>query len=493
MLIDNFRVDSPNVVYTEDFIQSKYEYQSTELTNVLKDGKFEWIAKPTSTSYDFKTDRKVPKLGIMLVGWGGNNGSTLTAGVIANREGISWVTKEGVQCSNYFGSLTQASTCRIGAFNGEEVHVPFKSLLPMVDPNDVVFGGWDINNMNLADAMTRAKVLDIDLQKQLRSYMKDMVPLPGVYDPDFIAANQGARANNIVKGSKKQQLDQIIEDIRRFKEEKKVDRVVVLWTANTERYSDVITGFNDTEENLMAAVERDEAEISPSTLYALACIHEHVPFINGSPQNTFVPGVIEYAIRENSLIGGDDFKSGQTKMKSVLVDFLVGAGIKPTSIVSYNHLGNNDGMNLSAPQTFRSKEISKSNVVDDMVASNSILYGPGEHPDHVVVIKYVPYVGDSKRAMDEYSSEIFMGGKNTIVMHNTCEDSLLAAPLILDLEKFHSFHPVAVLLSYLTKAPLVPPGTPVVNALAKQRAMLENILRACVGLAPDNNMLLEYK
>ena len=132
--------------------------------------------------------------------------------------------------------------------------------------------------------------------------------------------------------------------------------------------------------------------------------------------------------------------------------------------MSYNHLGNNDGMNLSAPQTFRSKEISKSNVVDDMVASNAILYEPGEHPDHVVVIKvlqysdyvlqlllqfrfwfgltfmmlllilkYVPYVGDSKRAMDEYTSEIFMGGQSTIVLHNTCEDSLLAAPIILDL------------------------------------------------------------
>ena len=102
-----------------------------------------------------------------------------------------------------------------------------------------------------------------------------------------------------------------------------------------------------------------------------------VPFINGAPQNTFVPGLLELAVQKKVLIGGDDFKSGQTKMKSVLVDFLVGAGIKPTSIVSYNHLGNNDGMNLSAPQTFRSKEISKSNVVDDMVASNSILYAPG--------------------------------------------------------------------------------------------------------------------
>ncbi|CAH8281604.1 unnamed protein product [Eruca vesicaria subsp. sativa] len=304
----------------------------------------------------------------------------------------------------------------------------------MVNPEEIVFGGWDISDMNLADAMARAKVLDIDLQKQLRPFMEHMVPLPGIYDPDFIAANQGSRANHLIKGTKKQQLEQVIKDIR----------------------------------------------------------------------------LIELAIKRNSLIGGDDFKSGQTKMKSVLVDFLVGAGIKPTSIVSYNHLGNNDGMNLSAPQTFRSKEISKSNVVDDMVASNGILFESGEHPDHVVVIKYVPYVGDSKRAMNEYTSEIFMGGKNTIVMHNTCEDSLLAAAIILDLVllaelttriqfkaenegKFHSFHPVATILSYLSKAPIVPPGTPVVNALSKQRAMLENILRACVGLAPENNMILEYK
>lgn len=112
-------------------------------------------------------------------------------------------------------------------------------------------------------------------------------------------------------------------------------------------------GLNDTEANLLAAIERNEAEVSPSTLYAVACIQEGVPFINGSPQNTFVPGCIDMAVSHNVLIGGDDFKSGQTKMKSVLVDFLVGAGLKPTSIVSYNHLGNNDGMNLSAPQTFR--------------------------------------------------------------------------------------------------------------------------------------------
>merc|ERR1719442_245195 len=168
-------------------------------------------------------------------------------------------------------------------------------------------------------------------------------------------------------------------------------------------------------------------------MFAAASILEGCAFINGSPQNTFCPALVAMARASNVFIGGDDFKSGQTKMKSVMVDFLVSAGIKPVSIVSYNHLGNNDGKNLSAPSQFRSKEISKSNVVDDMVASNRIMYEEDEHPDHCVVIKYVPFVGDSKRALDEYTSKIFMNGTNTIAMHNTCEDSLLATPLILDL------------------------------------------------------------
>jgi myo-inositol-1-phosphate synthase len=166
---------------------------------------------------------------------------------------------------------------------------------------------------------------------------------------------------------------------------------------------------NDSKENLMTAIESSHSEISPSSIFAVASILEDCPFINGSPQNTFVPGVIQLAESKGVFIGGDDFKSGQTKLKSVLVDFLVNAGIKPLSITSYNHLGNNDGKNLSAPQQFRSKEISKSNVVDDMVQANPILYQKDEHPDHIVVIKYCPAVGDSKRALDEYVSEIFMG------------------------------------------------------------------------------------
>ncbi|XP_072750432.1 inositol-3-phosphate synthase 1-B isoform X7 [Anoplolepis gracilipes] len=427
------RVNSPTVRYSEDFIEAEYEYRTTSVTENDENDDNTYTnflqVSPTLTRLLIRTTIKVSKLGLMLVGWGGNNGSTITAALIANKLKLRWETKEGEKTANWYGSLTQASTVRLGRKSkGEDIYVPISSMLPMVNPDNIEIDGWDISDINLADAMKRAKVLDVNLQVQLQPYMTHMRPRKSIYYHDFIASNQ-------------------------------------------------------------------------------------CTYINGSPQNTFVPGVLQLVEKQKTFIGGDDFKSGQTKLKSVLVDFLVSAGIKPVSIVSYNHLGNNDGYNLSAPQQFHSKEISKSNVIDDMVESNKILYKPGEKPDHCVVIKYVPYVGDSKKAMDEYTSEIMLGGHNTIVIHNTCEDSLLAAPIILDLvilaelcsritfkkmnfnddEEFSSFHSVLSILSYLCKAPLVPQGTPVVNALFRQRNAIENILRACLSLPPENNMLLEHK
>jgi len=499
----NFTVDSPNVKYTPTEIISDYTYHTT-----LVEGN---KVRPVSTKMQFKTERKVGKTGVMLVGLGGNNGCTCVAGAIANRLGMTWDTKEGEQSSNYWGSVMLASTVKLGNDpGGNSVYTPMSNMLPMVNPNEIEWGGWDISSMNLGDAMKRSKVLDVDLQKKLYSHLQQIKPLPSMYFPDFIAANQAERADNVLSGSKQEQTDEVRKNIRDFKKEHALDKVLVLWTANTERFAAVEEGINDTSDNLLAAIRRDEAEISASTCFAVASLQEGCTFINGSPQNTFVPGVIELAKQRQVFIAGDDFKSGQTKMKSVLVDFLVSAGIKPVAIVSYNHLGNNDGKNLSAPSQFRSKEISKSNVVDDMVASNKILFEEDEHPDHCVVIKYVPYVADSKRAMDEYTSEIFMGGKNTIVMHNTCEDSLLATPLIYDLvilgelceriavkkegtHEWESFHPVLSLLSYMLKAPLVPNGAPVANALFAQRCAIINVMRACLGLEPDNHMTLEHR
>lgn len=499
-------VTAPNVTYTDDHIEAKYVYETTDVQ--LQGNKA--VATPLKETFHFKTQRKVPRVGMMIVGLGGNNGTTVVGSILANRKNIQWRDRHGVRKPNYLGSVTQASTVRLGAQQGRDVYVPMNKLLPMVHPNDLVLGGWDISSMKLGDAMQRAEVLPYDLQRQLYDDMQKIQPLKSIYSKDFIAENQEERADNILHGTKQELVDQIRQQIRDFKSDNQVDKVIVLWSANTERFSETRHGLNMTADELLTSIKKNESEVSPSTMFAVASILEGCTYINGSPQNTFVPGVLDLAGRKGAFIAGDDFKSGQTKMKSVLTDFLVSAGLKPVSIVSYNHLGNNDGKNLSSPKQFRSKEISKSNVVDDMVSSNRMMYKEGEKPDHCVVIKYVPYVGDSKRAMDEYTSEIFMNGTNTIAMHNTCEDSLLAAPLIIDLvilgelcERiqikkegevgYSRFHSVLSILSYLLKAPMTPPGTPVVNALFKQREAVVNILRACIGLPPENHMLLEHR
>merc|ERR1719203_907809 len=388
-------------------------------------------------------------------------------------------------------------------------------MVPICKPDDLVIGGWDINNFNMYDAMRRAGVLPVTLQQQLKQDMEKMVPLPGLYYPDFIASNQEDRADNCIDGNAPcwEHVEVIRANIRDFKANNDLDKVIVLWTANTERFAEISKGVNTTSAELMDSIRKGHPEVSASTVYAVAAALEGCSYINGSPQNTFVPGFRQLAQEKGIFIGGDDFKSGQTKMKSVLVDFLVNAGLKVESIVSYNHLGNNDGKNLNEAKQFRSKEISKSNVVDDMVAANPVLYADPktDHPDHCVVIKYVPFVGDSKRAMDEYTSRIFMNGLNTISMHNTCEDSLLATPLIIDLVlltelcqrityripqqavEWSQFNTVLSILSYLLKAPMVEKGAPVVNALGAQRSCIENIMKALVGLPPDNCMLLEHK
>lgn len=173
---------------------------------------------PYEKRFHFQTQATVSRTGLMIVGWGGNNGSTLTASMLANKKKMQWTTKEGRMESNYYGSVTQASTLRLGTdSNGMDIFVPFYEMLPMVDPNDIIIGGWDISSMKLGDAMERAKVLDWDLQKQLKAEMNEMKPLPSIYYPDFIAANQEERANNIMKGSKQENLEQIRADIRYFR------------------------------------------------------------------------------------------------------------------------------------------------------------------------------------------------------------------------------------------------------------------------------------
>lgn len=146
-------------------------------------------------------------------------------------------------------------------------------------------------------------------------------------------------------------------------------------------------------------------ELPASVLYCMAAIEERVLYLNGSPQNTFHPAIVEYARQKGAYIAGSDFKSGQTRFKTIMSDFLIGSGIRLSSVVSYNHLGNNDGKNLSEDKCFQSKKISKGGVLDDAIKGNKLLYPEGRDKiDHDVIIRYVPFVGDSKRALDEYSS-----------------------------------------------------------------------------------------
>jgi myo-inositol-1-phosphate synthase len=506
--VSNYTNRNKDVTNSKEYITSNYSYTTSEVTE--EDGRY--VITPQTHNYTFRTSKKVPKLCVLLVGLGGNNGTTLTGALIANKNNIEWMTKKGKQTPNFFGSLTQSTTTKIGHIKetNKEIYLPLKDLLPFVDPKDIYLHGWDISGSNMSDAMRRAEVFDYDLQVRLDPYMKNIVPMPGIYYPEFIAANQELRADNILQGKNKwDHLEKIRQNIKDVKASSNCDKVIVLWTANTERFCKIKPNVHNTGRELIQGIKNSDDEISPSTIFAVASILEGCSFINGSPQNTVVPGVIDLAKENGVFVVGNDFKSGQTKFKTMFTEFLVNAGLKPKSIVSYNHLGNNDGKNLSAEEQFKSKEKSKSLCVDDILHNNTVLFKENEEIDHCVVIKYVPSSGDTKKALDEYTSEIFMGGQNIISTYNMCEDSLLAAPLIIDLvllteiferievragdEEFSKFDTILDSLGYLLKAPLTKEGLSVINSLTRQRSCIENILKVCAGIPLENNLLLERR
>jgi myo-inositol-1-phosphate synthase len=451
------------------------------------------------------TDRRVPRLGVMLVGLGGNNGTTFTAGVLANKNNLTWATRAGESHANFYGSFTQSATTHCGFKYNEktgELQDVFKninSILPMVSPVDFDISGWDISGANLYEAAKRAHVLEPTLIEQLKEELSNIHPLKACLNPDFIASNQTDRADNVRMGTNQDMIDAIRADIRESK--KRNDKVIVLWTANTEMF---LLPEIQTTEDLYSRIKTNQP-LPASVLYCLAAIEEGVTYLNGSPQNTFHPSIVELAKQKGSLIAGSDFKSGQTRFKTVMSDFLIGAGIRISSVVSYNHLGNNDGKNLSEDKTFRSKQISKAGVLDDAIKSNKTLYPEGHDKiDHEVVIKYVPFVGDSKRAMDEYSSQIFLNGTNTISSYNICEDSLLAVPLMYDMivlaELFSRMEidgekmgPVLSYLSFFFKAPITNHDEYVINSFGRQRETLVNFLKVAGGILPDDTTLLNFK
>lgn len=210
----------------------------------------------------------------------------------------------------------------------------------MVEPTDMEISGWDISNQNVYESCKRAHVLEPTLIEQLKEDLEAIKPMKAALNPDFIAANQSDRADNVFHGTNQEVIDKLRKDIQEQK--KRCDKVIVLWTANTEMYLlPEIAPVDDLEQRIAT-----NQPLPASILYCLACIQENVVYLNGSPQNTFHPAVVEYARIHGGLIAGSDFKSGQTRFKTAMSDFIIGSGIRLASVVSYNHLGNNDGKNL---------------------------------------------------------------------------------------------------------------------------------------------------
>lgn len=494
-----------------NYIESIYEYTQNyvhcdDTTNAMR-------VEPRKQKIKFKTNKVVPRTGVMLVGWSGNNGSTFTAGILANKLQMTWDTKKGKKKHNYLGSITQSSCINFGinAKTKKPVYAPFNSILPCINLNDLAVAGWDITNRSIDRAMIDSQVIDIDLQRQLIPHLSKLKPLPGVYYPEFIAPNQKNRANNVLPNtSKSNHVLKIRNDIIHFKNTYELENVIVLWTASTEKMVKETNGIHDTAENLLKAIHNNSKLISPSMIYATAALQEGCIFLNGSPQNTIVPAIIDLAFRCNSFVAGSDFKSGQTKIKSMLADYYISTGMKVEYVVSYNHLGNNDGLNLSNQSQFKSKEISKSGVMTDAQNSNPVVYQ--SHADDIeqcVVIKYLKKAGDTKIAMDEWLSSIFLSGEQRLVTYTTCEDSLLAVPLMYDMivlsellsrvqyasnatttftpnynsrETFNHLPPILTLLSYCFKAPISLDKSNVCNILHKQISDLHNFVLILAGL-----------
>ncbi|CAD2108337.1 myo-inositol-1-phosphate synthase [Plasmodium vinckei petteri] len=469
-----------NVKYDKEedsnYVYSNYEHTEIEVKKDAKNGVVE--CKKVKNNYKILTEKiKTKRLGILIIGIGGNNSTTMLGGICANAKNLTYLDKYEKKKPNYLGSILLSSNIRLGYDKIEKEHsyCPIYNLVELYNPENIVYGGWDINNLNLKDCLIRNKVFDRDLVEKIKNDL-DYVPLKSVYfKGNFIAANQQKRVNNILVGKNKLEiLEQVRNQIKEFKKQNNLTDVIVLWSGNTERNIPHIPGINDTVQNILLACQNNHESISPSIIYALASVLENCPFINSSPQNTLVNGVVQLAEQKGIFIIGNDLKTGQTKMKNLLLDTFFGTGLKPKSIVSYNHLGNNDGKNLSSDSQFYSKKVSKSNLICDYVKANENLFVDDNFEDAYtnkdndyckgdsltqtdveceemkneynysddiekqkvnseIVIKYIPYVGDDKKAMDEYINEIFMNGKNIISLYNVCQDSLLASPILIDL------------------------------------------------------------
>jgi len=426
------------------------------------------------------------KLGIMIPGMGAV-ATTFVAGVEAVRKGIA----------SPVGSMTQMGTIRLGKrTDGRSPKV--KDFVPLAGLSDLVFTGWDIFEDDMYAAAGKAGVLERSLLEQVKPFLSSITPRKAVFDKDYVKKLDGP---NVKKGQNKMELaEQLRQDIRDFKQSSGADRLVMIWCASTETFIQQ-SAVHQTVESFEKGLLANDENIAPSMIYAYAAMQEGVPFANGAPNLTVdVPVMQELSRRNEAPICGKDYKTGQTLIKTILAPGFKARMIGLNGWFSTNILGNRDGEVLEDPGSFKTKEESKLSVLEHILQPELYpeLYG---HICHKVRINYYPPRGDNKEGWDNIDIFGWLGYPMQIKVDFLCRDSILAAPLVLDLVLFLDLAKrspalrgigIQEWLSFYFKSPMTAPGLHPEHDLFIQSIKLKNTLRHVMGEEIITHLGLDY-
>src|SRR5918995_863500 len=423
------------------------------------------------------------RLGILLVGLGAVS-TTFIAGVLAIRKGLS----------KPIGSLTQMGTIRLGKrTDGRSPRID--ELFPLASLNDVVFGGWDLFDENCYEAARTAGVLEPVLLDQIKPELEAITPWPAVFDQRYVKRLSGTHVKT--GRNKKDLADQVIADVRRFKKEKGLDRLVMVWCGSTEVFL-TETPAHASVAAFEAALEANDDSIPSSMIYTYAALREGIPYANAAPNlSGDVPAMLELAAKNGCPVAGKDLKTGQTWMKTLVAPGLKARLLGVEGWYSTNILGNRDGEVLDDPESFKTKEESKKSVLDYILQ-------PQLYPDlydrlcHVVRINYYPPRGDNKEGWDNIDLVGWLGYPMQLKVNFLCRDSILAAPIVLDtalfldLAKRAGMSGIQEWLSFYFKSPMHAPGLYPEHDLFIQLMKLKNTLRYMMGEELITHLGLEY-
>jgi myo-inositol-1-phosphate synthase len=426
------------------------------------------------------------KLGIMIPGMGAV-ATTFVAGVEAVRKGIA----------SPVGSMTQMGTIRLGKrTDGRSPKV--KDFVPLAGLSDLVFTGWDIFEDDMYSAAGKAGVLDRSLVEQVKPFLSSITPRKAVFDKNYVKKLDGP---NVKKGKNKMELaEQLRQDIRDFKQSSGADRLVMIWCASTETFIQQ-SAVHQTVESFEKGLLANDENIAPSMIYAYAAMQEGVPFANGAPNLTVdVPVIQELSRRNEAPICGKDYKTGQTLIKTILAPGFKARMLGLNGWFSTNILGNRDGEVLEDPGSFKTKEESKLSVLEHILQPELYpeLYG---HICHKVRINYYPPRGDNKEGWDNIDIFGWLGYPMQIKVDFLCRDSILAAPLVLDLVLFLDLAKrspalrrigIQEWLSFYFKSPMTVPGLHPEHDLFIQSIKLKNTLRHVMGEEIITHLGLDY-